>query len=140
MAVITFDTLAVGGSLDLVTPTVVYGTDYFDKRYSQHKFRTGDGALVTYDGAGKNVVEGVIVMKGVGWDEGGSLRTWLRTKAVYALNSFTITPASSELDLGLGKGIAVTGCNYTKDDDKGVFIHQTPGVFKINFPYTFVRA
>jgi len=135
---ITFDTGGGGGSITLVTPTVIYGTDYFDMRFSQHTLRTGDGEEVTYDGAGKNVVEGDIVMKGVLWSEGDAFRTWVRTKAVYALNKFTITPPSG-LDLGLGKGVAIANCNFIGDDDKGVFKHVVPGVFKIKFPYTFVR-
>jgi len=134
---ITFDTLIVGGDITLITPTVVYGTDYFDMRYNQSSNRTADGTLVTY-GTGLSVVSGEIIMKGVSWIEGDNFRTWLHDEVIFALNSFTITPPA-ELDLGKGKGVVVAGCNFIGHDDKGVLKLVVPGNFKIKFPYTFVR-
>ena len=135
---IKFDTLLMGGSITLITPTIVYGTDYYHKRYNQYSNRTADGTLVTYD-TGLSLVEGEIIMKGVLWNEGDSFRTWLHEKALFAFQSFTITPPNG-LDLGKGKGVAIANCNFVGDDDKGVFKHVEPGIFKIKFPYSFVRT
>lgn len=136
---LTFNTLLAGGSVTIYTPAVVFGTDYADKRFNQYVKRTADGNLVTYDN-GLNVVEGEIRMKGVTWSYGDLLRTWLHEKAIFGFQSFTISSTSGQLDLGLGKGVNVTGCNFLGDDDKGVFKYVTPGVYTITFPYTFVRT
>lgn len=134
---ITFDTLAVGGDITLVTPTVVYGTNFSDGRYNQTSNRTADGTLVTYD-TGLSVVTGEILMKGVTYTEGDAFRTWLHEEAIFALTSFTITPPSG-LDLGKGEGVAIADCNFVGQHDKGIFKLVVPGHFKIKFPYTFVR-
>ena len=66
------------------------------------------------------------------------IRDRLHDKAIFALNSFTITPPA-ELDLGKGKGVVIADCNFIGHDDKGIFKLVVPGDFKIKFPYTFVR-
>lgn len=133
---ITFNTGS--SSITLTTPTVVYGTDFFDNRYNQTSIRTCDGELITY-GTGLSIVNGEIVMKGVDWTEGDNFRTWLHNEAVFSMNKFTITPPS-QLDLGKGKGRSITSVNFVGEDDKGVFKLVVPGVFNITFPYTFVRT
>jgi len=135
---ITFNTGLSGGSITLVTPTVVYGTDYYDEVFNQNSLRTADGELITYGNITK-VVNGVILMKGVSFTEGDNFRTWLREKAIFAQNKFTITPPT-ELDLGRGKGNSIAFCNFVGTNTKGVFKYEVPGVFKINFPYTFLNT
>ena len=138
MVSVIFDTLLSGGAITVTVPSVVYGTDYSDQRYAQHSLRTGDGNLVVYDGAGKNVVDGSVIMKGVSTYMGEDFKIWLRDEAVFGLNKFTITPPAL-LDLGLGRGVPVINCNFMKDNDAGVFKYVVPGVYKVNFPYSFVR-
>ena len=131
----------LGGSGNSVTVTgqVVYGTIFEDERWGQHSLRVGDGSLVTYDNAGINVVNGEIRIKAVEYANGEELRTWIREKAVYKLNQFTITTPSG-VDLGNGKGNSLLNVNYDKFDMKGIFKFKAPGLYDIIFPYTFVRG
>ena len=137
MVDIVFDTGGTGNSVT-VTGHVVYDSFFGDERYGQHSLRTGDGALVTYDNAGINVVEGEIVIKNVTYENGEQLRTWIRRKAVYKLNAFSITVPTG-VDLGEGKGINLAGVNFNDDTDKKVFKYEAPGLYTIKFPYTYVR-
>ncbi len=136
--IITFDTLAVGGSQAITAPAIVFGTDYNDTRYNQITLRTADGDLVTYDN-GVNIVNGVLSLRGVTYADGQLLKTWINDKAVFALNSFTISSDSSSLDMGLGKGTPVTGCTLLTKSDKSIFRYVSPGIYTIKFPYSFNR-
>ena len=137
MVTMTFKTLA-GGAL-VIDCQVVYGTVFDDERYNQFSARMGDGTLRTYD-TGRNIVKGIIIMKAVSLVQGELLRTWIRADAIFQLNTFTITPSHSSIDIGNGDGVAVTGANFIGLSTEGVFEKLSPGIYKLNFPFSFVRS
>lgn len=134
---ITFNSVIGGGSVT-ISAVIVYGSKFGEKRISQTSVETVDGSLITYD-TGSEVVQGEIIMKNVSYVDGELLRTWLRTKAVYQLYEFTITTDSSEVDLGEGKGIILSGVKYNKKDTLNVFNRKAPGNYEVKFPYRYKR-
>ena len=126
-----------GGSIDLVG-NVVYGTDYYDKRINQITQRTLDGALLTYD-SGTNICFGTLKMENLTKSNGQDLKAWIRDKAVFSLNSFTITPPSG-VDLGLGEGIAVAGVKLLATDYKDMLTFKAPARWSLVMNYQFVRS
>ena len=78
-------------------------------------------------------------MKFVDYTNGEELRTWIRTKAVYKLNSFQIV-VPAEVDIGNGKGVNITVAWYNDNTDKGVFELVAPGQYNIKFPFMFIRS
>jgi len=135
---VTISFVATGGSAVIVC-SIVYGTSFSDSRLGQSTIISGDGIPVTYDVSAKNTVNGEIHMKFVEYANGEELRTWIRTKAIYHLNSFQIV-VPDEVDLGNGKGVDIATAWYTKDDDKDVFEYVAPGQYNIKFPFMFIRA
>jgi len=141
---VTVRLVAPSGSVD-VGCTIIYGTTFSDKRYSQVAQRTGEGDLRVYD-TGVNVVTSDILMKNVSYTDGELLRTWIREKAIYQLNSFSVTvynedgSVNQEVDLGNGKGQTLYNVQLTKDTDKGFFKYNVPGLYKIKLPLTYVRS
>lgn len=137
MVDLIFDIGGSGGDVT-VTGQVVYGTKFYDERYNQYSMRTAEGFIVTYD-TGTNIVIGEIIIKAVSYINGEQLRTWLHDKAIYMLNKFSIT-VPPEVDLGEGKDGDLTAVCFNGKDDKGVFQYNPPGIYKIKFPYTYVRG
>jgi hypothetical protein len=132
-------TLTQGANAVNVIGTVVYGTDFYDDRLNQSELKTADGTDVVYDG-GPTVCHGVLVFKGVSYTSGENLRTWLRTYAIWAYNTFTIS-ALADADFGNGKNTAVTTARYDGGQSlKGVFDLQAPGQYNIKLPYRFIRS
>jgi len=121
-----------------VTGSVVYATKYTTNRYGQTAEQTVDGEMVTVDNNGLNVIEGIIVITSVEYDEGEALRAWLRDDAVFRQEAISISSDCAELDLGLGKDVAITNANFSKNNDKGVFKLRAPKRFDIKFPYSVV--
>ncbi len=138
MVEISFDTGAASGSVS-IDGNIIYGTDFAISRYGQVSQRTGDGALVTYDNSGLNILSGKIVIKNVSYADGVLLRDWLYTKAIFELNKFDIT-VPSEVDLGEGKGSDISDANFVGTDDKGVFRYIAPGLYSIEFPYSYIKT
>ena len=136
MVNITFD--CGGGDSVIFSGQIVYGTKFADKRYNQYSMRTADGSLVAYD-TGLNVVAGEIIIKNVSYADGELLRTWLHEKAIFQFNKFDIT-TPDDVDLGEGKGDDIIDANFNGNDDSNVFQYTVPGLYKIVFPYTYVRS
>ena len=136
MVTITFD--CGGGDSVSIDGQIVYGTKFADRRYNQYGMRTADGSLVVYD-TGLNVVSGEIIIKNVSYTDGELLRTWLHEKAIFQKNKFDITTPDG-VDLGEGKGEDIIDANFEGDSDNGVFQYSAPGLYKITFPYTYVRS
>lgn len=121
-----------------VVGKVVYGTDFWDDRRNQYELDVADGNDVVYDN-GPTICHGVLVMKAVTYAYGDAFRTWLRTYALWAYNTFTIS-AVANLDLGKGKNTQLTSVRYDGGASlKGVFTFVSPGYYDINFPYRFTR-
>jgi len=120
------------------TGIVVYESNWADSRFNQTSQRTTDGTLVTYDVAGQNIINGVINVKNVTYADGELLRTWIREKAIYMLNNFTITIPIG-VDLGNGKSVDILAANFTRKNMNGVLKYRIPGIYTIKFPYTYVR-
>lgn len=121
-----------------ISGTVVYGTEFWDDRYGQKTLRTGDGALVTYDNAGINIVNGKIVIKNVSYADGEILREWIQKRIKFRLNNFIIT-VPADVDLGQGKGVNLVNVIFDEDTTKGLLKYKAPGNYDVNFPYTYVR-
>ncbi len=135
MVTITFT--ASGGAVS-IDGQVVYSSKFADERYSQTSQTTGDGALVVYDVGGVDVVFGEIIIKAVSYADGELLRTWIRTKAIYMLNSFSVTTPAG-VDLGNGKGVALANVNFMQKNMRNVLKYKPPGVWLVKFPYRYVR-
>jgi hypothetical protein len=131
-------TFTQGANAVSIAASVVFGTDFWDERANQQELETADCTDVVYDN-GPTVCHGVIVMKGVSYANGDSLRAWLRTYAIFAYNTFTIS-AVANLNLGNGVNTAITSARYDKGQSlAGVFEFVAPGVFDITFPFRFTR-
>jgi len=135
---VTISFVASGGTA-VIVGSIIYGTSFSDERYGQSSVISGDGIPVTYDVSPKNIVTGEIIMKFVEYTNGEELRTWIRTKAVYHLNSFQIV-VPDEVDLGMGKGSDIAVAWYNNNTDKGVFELVAPGQYNIKFPFMFIRS
>lgn len=140
MVDITFD---IGGVLGSVTVhgTLVYGTKFNDTRYNQSSQRLATGEYRVYD-TGVNVVTGEMLLKNVSYTNGEEFRAWLREKAVYQLNPFSIVLDTScdQVDLGNGKGVDILNAQLTKKDDKDILKYVVPGLYTMKIPYTYVRS
>jgi hypothetical protein len=134
---VTISFVASGGSA-VIVGSIAYGTNFSDNRYGQQTIISGDGIPVTYDVSPKNIVRGEIYIKFVEYVNGEELRLWIRTKAVYHLNSFQIV-VPDNVDLGMGKGVDIAVAWFPQEDDKGVFEYVAPGHYNIKFPFMFVR-
>lgn len=131
--------LTQGENVVTVPGNIVYGTEWYDKRLNQYAMETADGGDIVYDG-GPTLVYGVILMKNVSYTDGELLRSWIRTYAIFQKNTFTIS-AITGLDLGNGKGVAITGARYNGSNDmKGVLAYEAPGIYSVNFPYKYKRS
>ena len=134
---ITFDQ---SGNTEIIDGTVIFGgNNFWDKKKSQYSERNLSGTDVT-NSTGNTIVNGLLIIKGVSYTHGVNLREWLRTKPVFMENTFTIATNHADIDLGKGKGVTVTGVNFTKTNDKVVFNYEKPGVYTIKFPYRFIRT
>lgn len=136
MVDVTFNT---GSSALVVSCQVIYGTIFNDERYNQFSNRMADGALITYD-TGLNIVNGLILMKAVSIAHGELLRTWIREDAVFQLNNFSIIPGNALIDIGNGAGVTILNANFKGLTTEGVFEKHPPNIYKVNFPFTFVRS
>ena len=132
-------TFTQGANAVIISASVVYGTDYYDKRLNQFELPTADGTDVVYDN-GPIMCHGTLVMKGISYTDGNALRTWLKTYAIFAYNTFTIS-AISCVDLGKGKNIAITSVRWDGGQNtQGAFQLVAPGNYDITFPYRFLRS
>ena len=140
MVNITLDNGEVNGSIT-ISATLVYGTQFSDKRFNQSALRIATGEYRVYD-TGNNVVMGEMVAKNVSYEDGELLRAWIREKIVFQLKQFSIVLDTSceEVNLGNGKGIDIVDASFTSDTDKSVFKYSAPGLYKLKFPYTYVRS
>lgn len=150
---VTFTQTSNGSQAVTISAAVVYGTNFYDKRLNQYTLRTADGGTVVYD-AGPDQVHGVMVMKNVSYSDGENFRKWIRGDysggtdegITYGKSKFKIS-ALTDIDLGIGKntelsvaGGATEDAYYDGDIDmSGVFDYLAPGLYKINFPYRFIR-
>ena len=141
MVEVKFET-TIGSESVEIEGSVVYGTIFHDERYNQYSQRTATGNLRVYD-TGINVVSGLLIIKNVTYDDGEALRTWIREKAIYQLNSFTISSTDcgspAQIDLGRGKGVSITNVTLTEKTDKGIFKYAAPGNYNVKFPFTYIR-
>ena len=133
MPTITF----TGSGSVSVKGSVPYSSNHFINHYSQTSLETGEGTLKVTDNNSIDVVEGVLVINNVTKAEAEALRTWIRTDIVFMQNTFSISSDNSESDLGDDKGATITGVNYTKSNDDGVFKFKAPGRYDIKFPYSY---
>ena len=132
-------TFTQGANIVTVSAAVVYGTDWSDNRLNQFELLTADGVDVVYDD-GPTQAHGVLVMKGLSYTDGDALRTWLKTKAIYALNTFSIS-ALANTDLGKGKNTIITSARWDGGQStSGAFSLVAPGNYDVNFPYRFLRS
>jgi len=136
METIIFD--CGGGNSVSIDGEFVYESTFHDERHNQFLKKTAEGMAIAYDISGTNIIEGIIVIKNVSYADGELLRTWLYEKAVFQLNSFSVTTPSG-VDLGEGKGASLTNVNFNKKNDSGVFRYIEPGIYKIKFPYVCKR-
>ena len=136
MTTITFDTGLVNGSVSLVG-NIVYGTEWFEKRYNQSTVRLATGELRTYD-SGLNIVEGVISIKNVSRDNGNAFNEWVRDYAIFQFRPFTITVPAG-VDLGNGLGVNILNARLTASDTKKIAKFVVPEKFQFKIPYTYRR-
>jgi len=139
MVTITFTQTDNGSASESVEASIVYGTEFSDTRLNQSEQVLVDGSAVVYD-AGPTWCHGLLILKHVSYAEGNDFRTWIRDSIIFAYNRFTIS-AVSRVDLGKGKGIAITNARYDGGQSlKGVFQHIAPDMYNIKLPYRFVRS
>ena len=132
-------TFLQGANAVIISAATVYGTDWWDDRLNQFELPTANGTDVVYDN-GPIMCHGMLVMKGVSYTDGNNLRTWLKTYAIYALNTFSISQLANT-DLGKGKNTALTVVRWDGGQStSGVFNLVAPGNYDINFPYRFLRS
>ena len=126
------------GNIVTIDGVVVYGSDFWDKKKNQFSERNLSGTDITYS-IDDTVCEGILIIKDVSYLFAQSLKFWLRDKAVFKENTFTIATNHADINLGSGKGVTITGVNFIKEDDKGVFNYEKPGIYTVKFPYRFIR-
>lgn len=132
-------TFTQGANVCTVDASVVYGTDFWDRRLNQFSLRTADGGTTVVDN-GPTEVHGTLVLKNMSYTDGNNLRTWLRTYALFEKNTFTIS-AITAVDLGLGKNTQLTLVRYDGGNtDEGVFKYIAPGFYDATIPYRFLRS
>jgi hypothetical protein len=130
---------AGGSDTFTLTGAIVYGTDFKYTRNNQFEQEAADGVLSVSDG-GPTVVHGVLMMKNISYTDGVLFRAFLESKLIFAKTSFSMTPPAT-LDFGKGTGTTLTSVNYDGGNtDKGVLELMAPGVWKLEFPYRFVKA
>lgn len=132
-------TFVQGSNTLVIAGNIVYGTEYFDTRYNQHSQLNAIGDLITYD-TGFNRVTTEILIKNVSYTDGENLRSFIRTKLIYQLNTFTLTCSSAEVNLGNGKNTALSNCKFNKTDDDGVLKYVPPGLYQVSLPVTYRRT
>jgi hypothetical protein len=132
-------TFVQGSNTLVIAGSIVYGTEFSDARYNQHSQLNAIGDLITFD-TGFNRVTTEILIKNVSYTDGENLRAFISTRLIYQLNTFTLTPSSSEVNLGNGKGTALTGCKFSKTDDDGVLKYVPPGLYQVSLPVTYRRT
>ena len=132
-------TFTQGANVVSIDCNLVFGTDWYDIRLNQYEVITADGGNVVYDN-GPTMCHGVMIMKGVSYTHGNNLRTWLKSYAIWAYNTFTIS-AISNVDLGKGKNTAITLARYDGGSNlSGVFEFVAPGIYNVRLPYRFTRT
>lgn len=120
--------------------SVVYGTEFYTERLNQFELPTADGSQVVYDGAGPNKRICLLAMKGLSYATGLVLENWIKTKIVFALNTFSMIPVTSGVDLGAGKGSTIQGARYRgANSTKGILELVAPGTWDLKFPYYFIE-
>jgi hypothetical protein len=126
------------GTTCTISASVVYGTDWWDERINQISLQTADGGLVTFD-SGVTVCHGILVMKGVSYTHGESLKTFIKDNIIFSKYAFTIG-AVVNLDLGNGKNVAVTANVDSDPSTKDMFSFVAPGNYDVKIPYRFRRS
>jgi len=127
------------GNVCGIVGEVVYATDFWFEKNGQVQYITGDSAIVVYDYSAPEMLFAELVVKNVSYADFLLLQTWIREKALYRLNTFTITcNPNTYINLGLGRGVNITNAHYNKSDTEGIFKITPPGIYEIKFP--FVRT
>ena len=110
---------------------------HYQQIFNQKGVKTLDLVTRVYD-HGTNtpeLLEGILIFKGVAKSEGLALIAYLRATAKYEKNTFTITPASNT-NIGLGDGVPVADARWNgKQTLKNFFRFVAPGKYNITFPY-----
>lgn len=139
MVDIVFNTGIADGEA-VIAGNIVYGSDFSDYKNGITDYITGDSQILVYDHSAPNIVRGELVIKNVTYSDYIILDTWIRDKALFMITAFSITCIPSTfIDLGKGRGTALTGVHYNKKDTEGVFKVTPPGIYEIKFPYIFIR-
>jgi len=115
---------------------IVYPVDIQHEKINQFSMRTLAGDDVTYS-TGKNIGKTTLNIRNVSFTNGYGFRDYIREDMIFQLNKFTIRCAT--VDLGKGVNVTISDCNFTKDNTKGIFKYEAPGVFTIKFPFRWVR-
>jgi hypothetical protein len=138
MISLTLTQTSGGSAVVTVSCAVVFGTNWFDKRWNHYAVRSADAGTTVYD-VGPNEIEGVILMKGLSSTDGGNLITWIRDSVIFDTYLFTIS-AIANLNLGKGTNTACTSCRYNGAPSlEGIYDFVAPGIYDFNFPYRLLR-
>lgn len=125
--------------LAVTVRAIVYGTDFIDVQWNQESHRTLDGQLQTFTN-GIVITPGLIICKGLTKVMGKTFLTWFREDLIYQENRFDILLNGNLIDLGLGEGVDLTQCNYTKNSSEGLYSLHAPGFYNFKIPYEFKRV
>lgn len=143
METITFSAFSAAGTLIgsvNVSGIVVYGTDYYMIPLNQAEGLTVDGHSIVQG----NVVSrgsGSLIIKGVSLSEGRTFRTWLSNTLQYKANFLGLNTDGVLIDLGKGANVPITfshNARYAGKTTKQTSVLEIPGVFAIDFKYTFL--
>lgn len=98
------------GSVNIdVNPTHDTRWDFRKQSNLTNEFE--DGTFETF-ASGRTMIDVTLVMEYVSEDDWSDLVNWLNNTVLYSRFTFLVTPPS-HLDLGLGKGVAITNATYT---------------------------
>ena len=132
-------TFATSGHSLAISTSIVYGTGFSTERKGQVLYLTGANSYLSYDISGANIVTGTIKMKNVSRADGYLLETFIHQRMLFKHVPFSITCNPGTLiNLGLGDNTAITNARYNSFDTD-IFEQVPPGLFNIEFPYTFIR-
>ena len=101
--------IQIGSVIIPINPSHESRWDY--RKQSQFYSEFEDGTFETF-ASGRTMIDVTLVLDYVSEEDFNELINWLNNSVLYSRFSFSIYPPS-HFDLGLGKGVAVTGATYT---------------------------
>jgi len=123
------------GNLATISKDPSFPTTFFEVRLNHIAGETADGGRITYD-VGPTKIAGNMIWKNVVASEANALRTFLKTRAEFSKNPFTINISDfSNLDIGAGAGVNLTTVHFPNTSLKNIFKPRPPGNFDITLPY-----